>query len=349
MKFETSIVAVVVVLTLMTMCSRETFKDEDATTKTSTLPTLEILPTNTIGVEGQEPDLYIPEYETGWKFWNAYGIRANAEQWLSITDRFADSSWAEAFHIPVGSSVRSIGYNCPIGNKAPIDTTGKNDFVVCRSCDGIYNTYYGSYDFPGMLAIELFKDGLPVSSGVKNNFFVSNTDMTEEFYNSLRQGYKFRNYGADTMWIGAGRGDIYTNWIPVEGNGKFVLVAIINPDGVIHERDNENNAGSLPLNIVDYNGSYDITALETNKTKPATNFNAKFSGKDKTITLTWSCPYDAKPVYHYAVIKKDDIIIADDFYGHTFTEKVSNNQKHTYSITIDVLGLGESIPVTTKN
>jgi hypothetical protein len=252
------------------------------------------------------------------------------------------------------TGMAELTYNCPIANKAPIDYSGQNDFVVCMPCDGITNETSAQYQFEGMLSIVTFQNGLPIGETIKQSFWVTPTDwMVGYNYNQqVRWDVTDGLYNNKYMMIPAGTADSYGNRAPVK-EGKCLIVVEINPDLLITESNYNDNVSTLPVNISSLTDSVgtavlDLSAIDENKTHPPTNIiiTKNFKGANKTITLDWDCPYHA-PIYvkHWFTLKKNGVVIADKFDESIFVDTVPGSFKSaTYEIIIHVTGLGESQP-----
>jgi hypothetical protein len=246
-----------------------------------------------------------------------------------------------------GEGGYDVYYNCPIANALPFDYTGASDFVVCKPCDSASDGLPG-YTFHGMLAIEVFQNGLPVSITKKESYAIVNTDRRNGIQSSLIKSWN-RVAPVDTMYISAGCADTYRNYGKAF-EGKNVIVVIINPDLAIHERNYDNNASSLPISIGNGSAVVDLSALDENVPHAATNLTATISkGKVKILTLNWDCPYhEPTYVYHDFTLRQDGVVIATGFDTSSYQLTLTNGQKHLYEIIINIKGLGSSPPITIK-
>lgn len=324
------IIPYILILTFVSCQKNIQISDEIASAKAITTIEHETQTYGHIGDPNKTPDLYIPELEFDWQFRSeGLGLRSHG-----IYPVFTDQE---------GDTV--LRYSCWIANGAPVDYSGKNDFVVCRSCDGIKDTTgYDSYNFPGVLSIVTFQDGLPIGETIKQRFFVANTDVKNGVVWS-----RLKQYGQDTMFISAGAADEYLNRAEVRA-GKNVIVVTVNPDGAITETNTDNNVSTLPVVVNALSGTggrFDLSAIDENKTHPATEFTAVYLGRIKgknTIKLDWECPYH-EPIYvkHWFTVKRDGAIIADHVENSNYTDVFNGNFKSTtYEVAITVPGLGQS-------
>jgi len=301
-----------------------------------------------IGDPNRTPDLYIPQFEPGWRGWE------EPDNYLGLWNQpYKPENYYLVTYstIPGGADV-VVNYPCWIANGGTIDyENGKDDFVSCRSCDGIVLEQYGDYKFPGMLSVTTFQNGLPVGNVQKQSFFLEASDYKLE-YDISRTPY----YGYDYMSIPAGTADIYANRAKVV-SGKNLVVVEINPDLLITESNYNNNVSVLPLNTVITSTStnigsivgksfLDLSAIEENKTHPPTNLTAvkNLKTSNKTVSLNWDCPYhDPFYVKHYFTIKKNGIVIADKVADSAYIDNILGGFKTTtYEITTTVIGLGQS-------
>lgn len=333
-------------------CRKQDIINEDQTSVNATSITNESASVTKIGVPGQMPDLYIPEDENDWEGFESpysYGIIGlnRVSQMYIIPSFKVDSEYARLFNLPVGARIKAVAYDCPIANNTPFDYTGIHDLLICRPCDGLVDEYYGGYNFPGMLAIEVFQNGLPVVSAGKQNFALFPGDNKVGFdWNSVKN---YNVINGDTSVLYPGTSDVYKNVVPAN-EGKYVIVAIVNPDKILDESNYDNNASHLPINVSGINVTVDESALGDNKPHPATNLTySKPPGKVKTLTLDWDCPYHSPLyIYHNFTLKQDGIVIATGFDTSNYTITLQNGQKHTYEIIINVSGLGSSEPISKK-
>jgi hypothetical protein len=296
-----------------------------------------------IGDITKTPDLYIPELEAGWQYMDGgLGLRNESSYLVTKTPITNDTL---------------VNYSCWIANKLPDNPseyyTGQHDFVVNMAEDGIYNETSNSYNFPGMLSIITFQNGLPIGEVQKQRFYVIPTDFRQEI-----NPYGIVLYGEEFMAIQAGTSDNYVNKAKVK-NGLNLVVVEVNPDLEIRERNYTNNVSTLPLNVtlgvVNSNNILghavvDLSAIDNNKTIPPNNVvvTKNFQGRNKFVTIDFSCPYH-EPIYvkHWFTIKKNGVIVADHIDESVYTEQVSGNYRTaTYTIITTVVGLGQSTPTT---
>ncbi len=320
-----NIITVLLLVILLFRCKKTDAPINELQQKTA--PGLSVSELHHIGDPNRAPDLYIPLSETDWNGWNTFGIRSGYMM--------------NVYNI---NGINKLFYPCPIANALPFDYTGKHDFVSCVPCDGVYNGY--NWDFPGMLTIEVFKNGLPTYAVNKTEFYVLNTDEKNGFDYNLAPGY-----GVDTMSISAGAADLYFNEVNI-ADGKQVIVALINPEKLIIESNYNNNASSLPVNIAGLTVSVDLSALVENKSLPAANFAAKFKSEKgiKSVKLSWNDVYDLPIwVYHNFTIRKNGKLLTDGITEHSYIDTVSNNQKNLYELTVNVRGLESSIIASIRN
>lgn len=250
-------------------------------------------------------------------------------------------------------------YGCIIENAAPIDYSGQNDFVVCKPCDGIENTLTGNYEFPGIISIVTYQNGLPIAETIKQVFDIFPTYFTAgyDFNQQIRWDYPNGIYNPDYMFIAAGTADKYNNRAFVK-EGKNLIVVEVNPDLKITETNYNNNVSTLPVNVgpiafttssgIMGKASLDLSAIEENKAHAVINLTAVISRKYKTLTLDWDCPYH-EPFYvkHYFTIKENGVVIADKVEHSEFVKTYKGNLRQaTYEVTVTVVGLGTSPPTT---
>jgi len=273
-------------------------------------------------------NLNVPEKEFDWQYMpDGLGIRSEG-----IYPAFFD----------VNGNLM-LRYSCWIANQSQPNPSGVNDFVSKMSEDGIPSTvYYGYYDFEGMLSITTFQNGLPVAQIEKQSFAVYPTDYKNGVIPS-----ELRTYGADTMYINAGTADLYLNRARVN-QGKNVIVVEVNPDKQIFETNYNDNVSTLPVNVSGNQGFLDLSAIADNQTIPPSELTAiRSRNKGKTIVdLDWDCVYH-DPIYvkHYFTVRRNGNIVADNLEHSEFTDIFNGNPQSTaYSVTITVIGLGESVP-----
>ncbi len=298
---------------------------------------------NKANVQGKVGDLIIVGHELDWQFRpNGFGIRVpfytNGTYPVSYQ---ATTYGGSTFDI-------TVTYSCPIANIKEQRADGSTDFVVDKVASGIANGN-GGYDFPGLLAITTFQNGLPVGQVIKQTFDVSPTHVKNDFDWTL-ENY----YDEPFMAIPARTADMYTNRAIVR-SGKQVVVVEVNPDGLFEETDTTNNITKLPLNVV-LNGTtnenlgyatVDESAYLENVTIPASEIvvTKNFQGRNKFVKIDWHCDYH-EPIYvkHHFTIRKNGVIVADNFDLSEYTDFVKGNfTSATYSITITT-ALGESAP-----
>lgn len=238
-----------------------------------------------------------------------------------------------------------LRYNCPIANIAQQGT--QNDFVVDMSNDGI-PIGSGGYNFPGLLAISIFQDGLPVFP-VKKETFQNQTTAFKNNYNwNIHTTYQW-----DTAFIHAQGADRYINTVQVKGSdtpedSKYLVVVEVNPELFIRESRYDNNVSVLPARISDGIGYLDFSATDENKTRSATNLTGIYNGKGKSkhVALDWDCPYH-EPIYvkHWFTVKRNGIIIAENLHDSQYSDPVTGNFRVAkYEVIVNVPGLGASLP-----
>lgn len=248
---------------------------------TATVETTAQIPYH-IGDPNRTPNLYIPQHEKGWVGFDYFGLWDGNKRLQLAADGTID-----------------FIYQCDIANGkkdsafalAP-DYSGKSDFVVCKPCDGIQTQYNGSYNFPGMLSIMLFKDGKVVSEKIKQTFDVVNSGEVDGYNWRAGQWY----YGNDTMYIFHGCRDEYQNKIKVPSinavpvTGKYVLRTEINPDKVITESNYKDNTSLLPVYINGMTVTLDTSALSLQTPEKAQWIECKLlKGKlGKGVSLKWT-------------------------------------------------------------
>jgi len=286
-------------------------------------------------------DLYIPEDEQGWLYRpDGMGLRSQ-ENYIVRRNITNDTL---------------VDYYCWIANKLstnPTDYyTGVYDFVCNPEEDGIYNESNNSYNFPGMLSIVTFQNGLPIGEVIKQRFRLIPTDFRVEM-----DPYSIIIYPEPLMALQSGTADNYDNKAKVR-SGLNLVVVEINPDLEITERDYTNNVSTLPLNVtfspiqgnVIGSAVVDTEAILDNRTRTPNNIvvTKKFTGRDKFIKLDWDCPYHS-PIYvkHYFTVKKNGVVVAEKLPDSEYIETVSGNYRNAnYEITTTVVGLRESFPLT---
>jgi hypothetical protein len=316
-----------------------------------------------IGDVTKTPDLYIPESESGWA---GYGIRPDGtygtfDKTLGLRiPRFLAANYPSLTQdcnpviVNQNGGLPLLEYSCYIANGAPIDYSGQNDFAVNMEEDGIILETNGDYNFPGMLSIVTYQNGLPVAETIKQTFWLS-PNQTKLGYDDLLG----TNFIYPFMGLPAGTGDLYYNKAQVKP-GLNLIVVEINPDLEINESNYNNNVSTLPVNVTMGSNSYfnywigsatvDTEAILDNRTRTPNNIvvTKKFTGRDKFVKLDWDCPYHA-PIYvkHYFTIKKNGVVIANNVLDSDYTEVVSGNYRtSTYEITTKVVGLRESFAAT---
>jgi len=296
-----------------------------------------------IGIVNTLPSIYIPEHEFHWNGLEESGLGLWSAGTYSVTKTIANDT--------------TLNYSCWVANKkgpdGNFDYSGASDFVVKMSEDGIpINPLSGDYNFPGMLSITTFQNGLPIAQVEKQRFYVTPTDfMIGHDYFAMRQ------YGADTMSIPCGTSDEYVNRAKVRG-GKNLIVVEINPDKLIVERDYTDNVSVLPVNVTFGTfagvrvgtGVLDHSAILENQAHPVTNIvpTKNFQGANKFVSLDWDCPYH-EPIYvkHWFTIKKNGNILADNIESSNFTEKIKGSYRTSvYEVFVTVKGLGTSLATT---
>jgi hypothetical protein len=315
--------------------------------------------TGHIGDPTKTPDLYIAEFDPAskWQGWDEeVGLR---------NPPYDDGTFAIYPRMELNYQA-ALHYSCFIANGAPIDYTGQNDFVVCMPCDGITNEQSAQYQFPGMISIVTFQDGLPIGEVIKQSFWVLPTDwMTGYDYNQqIRWDVTDGLYNQRYMFIAAGTADNYGNHALIK-EGKNLIVVEINPDLLITESNYNNNVSTLPVNVGPLTNNQgkallDLTAIEANKTRPAFNVvvTKNFKGADKYVNLNWDCAYHDGVllpngeitkyyVKHHFTVKRNGVVIAENLEPSELKIKEDGRFKSAeYSITIHVTGLGFSPPTT---
>jgi hypothetical protein len=294
-------------------------------------------------------DLYIPEDELGWWYrLNGMGLRSS-DDYIITREQITNDTL--------------VNYACWIANKLPENPadyyTGQYDFVVNPVEDGIFNESSNSYDFPGMLSIVTFQNGIPIGEVIKQRFRLIPTDFRTEM-----DPYSIIIYPDTLMALQAGTADNYTNKAKVR-NGLNLVVVEINPDLEITERDYTNNVSTLPLNVtltttatqnVLGRAVVDTEAILDNRTRTPDSLvvTKNFRGRDKFVKLDWECPYH-EPIYvkHYFTVKKNGVVVAPKLSDSNYIDTISGNYRTaTYEITTTVVGLRESFPLSvtvTKN
>lgn len=316
-----------------------------------------------IGDITKTPDLYLPEAESGWA---GYGIRPDGtygvyDKTLGLRiPRFTIANYPFLIQDcnPVIASqdgtLPLLQYSCYIANGAPIDYSGQNDFAVNMEEDGIILEENGDYNFPGMLSIVTFQNGLPIAETIKQTFWLGPNQTKLEYDDLLGTNFIY-----PFMGLPAGTGDLYYNKAKVKP-GLNLIVVEINPDLEINETNYNNNVSTLPVNVTMGTNSYftywvgsatvDTEAILNNRTIPPSNviITKKFTGRDKFVKLDWECPYH-EPIYvkHWFTVKKNGIVVADKIDHSEYIEIVSGNYRAaTYTITTTVVGLGVSTPIS---
>ncbi len=309
---------------------------------------------NKIGDVTKTPDLYIPELEAGWVYWDdGFGLG---------NPPYDNGTYGISYSpITFNSTIRDtvVTYTCPIANGASLDYSGQNDFVINKAEDGFVNGS-GGYYYLGMISITTFKNGLPVGQVIKTSFDIEATDSKIGYNPDLQINYNAPFFpNAPFMFIPAQTADVYTNRA-IARSGKILVVVEVNPDLEVHESNYNNNVSSLPLNVTigtsanNLLGSAvkDESARLENKTHPPTNVivTKKFTGKDKFVKLDWECPYH-EPIYvkHWFTVKKNGVVVADKIDNSDYTEIIRGNYTtSTYQIIINVVGLGASSPTSVQ-
>lgn len=316
------LIALICVISI-TACKKNIEAEQQTAAAKTEMPA-EVTAAGHIGDPNRTPDLYIPENELGWNGYpEGMGLRTG------IYRTFADAT---------GQQVTA--YPCWIANNTPFDYTGKNDFVVCRPCDGIpVDGQQGSYDFPGMLSITTFQNGLPVFEVIKQRFFLVRHEAKNGF-----NWIAAKTYGADTMFLNPGTADNYVNRAKTT-QGKQLVVVEINPDLLITESNYQNNVSTLPININGTETVLDLSAIDENKTHAATDLTGYHLAKNiKKVFLQWHCPYHS-PFYvkHWFTIYKNGVLLEDHVQASNYVDDVSGAFKQaTYEVFINVPGLGRS-------
>ena len=300
---------------------------------------------NKANVQGKVGDLIIVGLEYDWQFRpNGFGIRVPFYTNGTYPISYRETTFGGAILDTV------ITYSCPIANIAPQVADGSTDFVVDKVASGIANGS-GGYDFPGLLSITTFQNGLPVGQVIKQTFDVSPTHVKNDFDWTL-ENY----YDEPFMAIPARTADMYTNRAIVR-SGKQVIVVEVNPDGLFEETDTTNNISTLPINVTISGASnellgtavLDLSALDENKTIPPSEIvvTKNFQGRNKFVKIDWHCPYH-EPIYvkHHFTVRKNGVIVADKIDHSEFTDFVKGNfTSATYTITTTT-ALGTSTPIT---
>ena len=317
--------------------------------------------TERIGDATKNPDLYIPEFESGWK---GYGITSNGTYGeinetigIRVPNYLAENNAGltqDSYAVVSPLGYPMLNYSCYIANGAQIDYSGANDFIVDRVADGIPQETNGDYLFPGMLSITTFQNGLPIGEVIKQSFWVAPTNQKIGFDDTLARDHRLDN--PNNMFIWAGTADLYFNKARVN-QGKNLIVVEINPQLEINESNYTNNVSTLPVNVdltqSIYNwvgiGILDLSAISENQTIPPSNpiVTKNFQGANKFINIDFDCPYH-EPIYvkHYFTIRKNGVIVADKIDHSEYRETFKGNYRTaTYTITTTVIGLGESTPL----
>ena len=312
-----------------------------------------------IGDPNRTPNLSIPMGEPGWN--GDEGLFGLRYAFLTLRKLTVTPYLAFVWHdwnFQVGSLHWFVGTGCPIINAAYPRFNGtdwsSNDFVVCRSCDGISDSLIGGYDFPGMLSLKLFSNRVLVGKAVKENFNVAPIDFANDFY-PFTDSVK-RYYTGDTMYMWTRTGDTYNNYYPVpEVNGLpvpglYVLGPKVNPDKAITESNYDDNVATRPIRInADLTVVDDINAMAANIPNPVTFLPPVFNlqGKNKSITISWvPGAYEFK-VYRNVGTNLFGVLLADDLYATTFTDtNLPNGSVNNiiYTVIAENEGVGESAP-----
>ena len=309
--------------------------------------------TKHIGDPNRSPDLYVPYCEKNWVMFNSdtcFGVGGRKPTYftfrLDSNDRFDYPALYGKAH---GDSVFMYRYICPIANGAEQPTSGditRNDFVVCRPCDGLESEYnIGPYDFPGMIAITLYREGVRVGQTLKQSFWVSPSRETKAF-----DPNNVYYYEGDTMYIWAQTADVYYNQVAVDYkngkavDGKYVIVVEVNPDLLITESNYDNNVTLVPFTVSNNTAFIDPSASALNVPKDPYNLTASVVwGKAKTVTLSWH-PVNTTDEF---VIIKDGVELTDDWYDSTFVDTLAGGWKgSTYTVKSKIEGIGESAGVS---
>jgi hypothetical protein len=285
--------------------------------------------TNHIGDPNRTPNLYIPEDEPGWLGYTKMGLYSAYKRLET-----KDTGVVLAYDCVIANGIKNATSFTDFDTKL---NGQPRDFVVCRPCDGVVDQYEtNTYDFPGMLAITLFKDGQVVTKKLKQQFWVENNRERVNFPWSS-QHY----YGNDTMYIFWGAGDDYFNRIQVPTingvpvTGKYVVKVEVNPDKLITESNYKDNYGFLPVSINGMTVVTDTTALQNQAPKTAQWIEYKLlKGKVKGISLKWSnvnCE-------NYCIEKNGAMIKV--WYNDTSYIDPTGHRGDTYRIRSNNWGLG---------
>jgi hypothetical protein len=283
--------------------------------------------TGHIGDPNRTPNLYIPQHEKGWLGYTYFGLYDGSFRLQTASDGTID-----------------LAYPCHIANGKKdsaqfldIDYSGKSDFVVCKPCDGIQTQYSGSYDFPGMLSIMLFKDGKVVGEKIKQTFDIYSMGEVDGY--NWRAGQHY--YGADTMYLFPGTWDEYFNKIKVPSvsgvavPGKYVVRVEINPDKLITESNYKDNTSFLPVSISGTTVTLDTSALSLQMPQPAQWIEYKLlKGKVKGVSLKWS----NTQCQNYC-IEKNGVMIKVWYNDTTYVDP-TGHRGDTYRIRSNNWGLG---------
>jgi hypothetical protein len=246
---------------------------------TATVETTAQIP-NHIGDPNRTPNLYIPQHEKGWLGYTYFGLYDGNIR----LETSADGSINLSYQCDIANGIKDSA------SALTPDYSGKCDFVVCKPCDGIENQYSGSYDFPGMLSIMLFKDGKVVGEKIKQTFDVVNSGEVDNY--NWRAGQHY--FGNDTMYIFHGCRDEYRNKLKVPSvsgipvPGKYVARVQINPDKLITESNYSDNTSFLPVRIEGMTVTLDTSALSLQAPEKAQWLEYKLlKGKVKGVSLKW--------------------------------------------------------------
>jgi hypothetical protein len=310
-------------------------------------PVVEEMVSSIRGVETFGADLFIPEKITGWGY-SYFGIRAKQpaiDNAFIVPHRFAVS-----MGLPEGQTIATLDYDCPIINIATQRKDGLNDFILPTTM-GTYDPTIRGYLYEGVLGLSLFKNGLPVWNNYKRGYNVINTNRSDIAQDSL-----VRYYGADTTFISAQFGDVYRNFVPlpfvnngtlIADTGKYLLVVHVNPQQRFTESNYSNNISTLPVTVgLNNTVVIDEAAIQANRVNSPIRITAtanNIRGK-KSVTLNMECPYHGTGVYHEFQIKKNGVIVQDDWYLETWTDNnVQGNPKNSiYEASIKIDGLQQS-------
>lgn len=324
-------------ITILYSCSNDNLQDittlgSDSNTKVKTGKNISRLALTTV----RTPDLYVPEFETGWKNLSTIGLRVPTyESYWKIFDS-------------------KLPMNLFIANKPPvtgIDYTGQSDFVY----ETEYDYYSGGFNIIGLFRITSYVNGIPTEVNTSNYYSeTTGTDILDGGIFSSLQTY------SNVYYLNSGLGrDLYNeNQLrPSVVDGLNLIVIEINPDMLITESDYTNNVTTLPLMIsggINGTAVLDLNAISANQTIPvvlSTNLKTteNLKGRTKSISFSWTSIYDTTNVkvkYHF-IIKKNGVVVVNNLTTNTYTEVLPNGKPtiNTYEIITNVSGLGESIPV----